>query len=409
MKRLWITLPPLLLLLLATVVFGIGWYFSNEILVANPNTFTSHFDIVAAEAGRLTLPPPPDNVGTAPASADTLKTGRYGFFYETGYGRLGDVIEQTADGNVVRGFDYLGGDQPSTGVSARLDNYYYYVNPEEAHGLPFRDLIIVGLAGRLRAWFIDNQGDVAILMLHGRTGALEETLRPMPTLVDLGYPVMSLAYRNHDASARSPDGFYHYGATEYEDALAGLSVLQQLGYDKVVLYGYSMGGAVALETLEALPDTSIDSEIVGLILDSPMLDARATIIQGARRQNVPFPETIGNYALWVASLRAGIDWQDLDQTRDAAQLAVPVLLIQGRADNITPSAAADRFAERVNAPIRYEQPADVRHAEAWNQDPDAYETWLTEFLGEYVPLTDTTDAELPPSLQPTPPQAPANP
>lgn len=410
MKRLWITLPALLLLLAVTLVFGVGWYFSNQILVARPYTFNPLFEIVAADETTVTLPPPPEDVESAEARANTLKTGRYGFLYDTGYGRLGDVSSGANGGNVVRGFEHLGGELPAAGVGARLDNYYYYLDPQQAHGLPFRDLTIFGFAGPLRAWWIDNSGDVAVLMLHGRTGNLEETLRPMPTLVELGYPVMSLAYRNHDESVRSPDGFYHYGATEYEDVLAGFSVLRQLGYDRVVLYGYSMGGAVALETLEALRAEPTDTEVVGLILDSPMLDARAAIIQGARRQNVPFPETLGNFALWVASLRADIDWDGLDQVVTAPQLDVPVLLIQGRADIVTLVSAADRFAERVTAPLRYEDPAGVRHAEAWNQNPEVYDSWLSEFLEAYVPLAEPQDEPgLPQGLEPTPPTPPAAP
>ena len=47
---------------------------------------------------------------------------------------------------------------------------------------------LVSDAGRLKAWWIDQDSDTAVLMLHGRRrGNIQETLRALPIVVKSGY------------------------------------------------------------------------------------------------------------------------------------------------------------------------------------------------------------------------------
>jgi len=146
----------------------------------------------------------------------------------------------------------------------------------------------------------------------------------------------------------------------------------------VVLYGASMGGAVALEALKRWPADA--PEVVGVVLDSPLIDPYPVIELGAVKAGMPLPGPLTQLGLFVAGLRTGVDYGSLRQYRHAADIHVPVLLIAGEGDSTIPIEAVDRFAQAVAAPLTYVRLPDVEHVEAWNQDPAAYAEWLRLFL-----------------------------
>jgi uncharacterized protein len=198
----------------------------------------------------------------------------------------------------------------------------------------------------------------------------------VPTIVKEGFSVLALAYRSHGDSAMSPDGFYHYGESEWHDVVTALNFLEEKGVKNVILYGFSMGAEVVLETfhnhIHTLP-------IKAIILDAPFLDPRTIFINSAKKMNLPLPQLITSWAMFVARLRSGIHWQDLDQRIDAANIDVPVLLFAGTADTTIPVALVDDFASRV-PDIAYHKNEGVEHVESWNHNPEVYEAQLRAFL-----------------------------
>lgn len=369
----------LIFLLLLAAAVAIGWYFSNSILVPQPYGLMPEFEILAVAEGQVVLPAP----STSAQFADTRRSGTYGLLWGEGHGLLGEVVADDGD-RVTRALTLVSGTLPVVGDEARMDNFIYRNNPKEDFGLEYESLSLQGQAGALQAWWMPQSKDTAVLMLHGRRrGAIQETLRILPTLHDMGYSVLSLSYRNHSDSAPSPDGFFHYGDSEWEDAVTGLEYLQNQGIKRVVLYGFSMGSTVALEALERMPPGL--PEVQALIIDSPLLDPRTIFQQGARNMNLPFADIITDWALLIARFRAGVNWQALDQRRTAAQINVPVLLIAGTADGTVPIALVDEFAALI-PDVEYRRLNGVEHVEAWNQTPDAYGAWVRSFLSENAPL-----------------------
>jgi uncharacterized protein len=87
----------------------------------------------------------------------------------------------------------------------------------------------------------------------------------------------------------------------------------------------------------------------------------------------------------IAALRAGVNWNKLDQQLYAHKINLPVLLIAGTADTTIPIALADSFASRVKT-IDYRRLEGVEHVEGWNQNATAYEGWLRAFLQKVAPL-----------------------
>ena len=368
--------------MLLALVVGVGWYFSSLVLKPQPYGLMPEFELIDGSADTVTLP--------APASrgqfADTRRTGTYGLVWAGGHGVLGDVLS-SSETQLTRSLQVSAGEPPRSGEPARLDTFVYRQNPQEDLGLAYEALTLKGEVGNVQAWWLTGDADTAVLMLHGRRrGDLPETLRVMPTLVGAGYSVLALAYRNHGRSSPSPDGFYHYGHSEWRDALTGLEFLQNQGVKRVVLYGFSMGGAVALETFKHLSGSApAKLSVAAIILDSPLLDPRSVFRLGAENMGLPLAGPLTDLALGVARLRAGVNWTALDQRRTAVHISVPVLLIAGAAEQTVPIAVVDDFAAALpNA--EYHRLEDADHVEAWNRDPAAYESWVSAFLQKHAAL-----------------------
>ncbi|MDT3682816.1 MAG: alpha/beta fold hydrolase [Truepera sp.] len=369
-----------LLVLAAVIVAGVGWVLSGRVIVPKPYGLEPEFELAAVRdlgggAYAVTIPEPGD---TPAQHANPRVEGTYALMWDGGYGALGETTAE-GDGTVTRTLTTLHGAAPTSGAPARIDNFYYRQDPKADLGLEFEDLTLEGPVGELRAWYVPAEQRTAVLLLHGRRrGELIETLRFTKALNELGLPVLALAYRNHDGSDESPDGLYHYGGSEWQDALVGALELARRGHERVILYGLSMGGAVALEALERWPEAA--PEVVAVVLDSPLVSPAAVVELGARKAGMPLQGALARLALLVARIRTGVDFAGLEQRTSAPGIGVPVLLIAGEDDSTVPIGAVDAFAAAVSSPITYLRLPGVEHVEAWNHDPARYAQWLGEFV-----------------------------
>ena len=369
----------LIVLILIGALAAIGWYLSDRFLVPAPYRLMPEFEIIAAEDGTVVLPAPPDRPRQF---ARTRVEGVYNLLWDGGYGRLGPIVRD--DGTTVtRGLEVTEGTVPQAGDAASVDVTVFRRDPRSDHGIAFEELRLAGEAGDVAAWWIPRDSDAAVLVVHGRRRAdRTEALRILPTLVDLGYSVLVLSWRNHDRSAPSEDGLYRYGAVEYRDALTGLEYLRDRAVRRVALYGFSTGATIGLEAAERWPDGAPTLE--GMVLDSPLIDLRASVRQSARRMGLP--DVVSNVTLAVAGLRTGVRWADIDQRRNADDIGVPLLVFAGTADGTIPIEVVDEFVRAVRAPVAYERLEGVEHVEGWNVAPERYEESVRGFLAEVLPL-----------------------
>jgi len=307
--------------------------------------------------------------------------GSYGLMWDDGgvigYGRLGPVHEH-GGASVARRLTVVHGEPPRAGSDARLDVTLHRRDPRADLGLAFEDVRIVGPVGAVAAWWLPAEGDAAVVMVHGRRrGDRSEALRALPTVVASGASVLVASYRNHDRSDPSPDGLFHYGASEADDLLAALSWLRERGVRRVVLVTYSMGGAVSMLARERWPAEG--PELLGLSMDAPLVDPSEVIAHGARQAGVPAPLARAGIAL--ASRRIGAPLAALDLRRGAHTLDVPLLLHATTGDDTIPIGLVDAFAAAVPADLlTYRRLETGGHVEAWNVDPEGYEAALEDFL-----------------------------
>jgi uncharacterized protein len=387
-RRLLISIIFFFVALALVGLVAVGWVFSNSILQVQPYGLQPEFEILEVTATTITLPEPPNEnqfANTRREGVYNLRWGDANVLSATtnvasemtlNYGRLGKILSDEG-GKVVRELEVIAGSPPNVGDGARLESFVFLRNPKEDLGIDYETLTLSGEVGNLQAWWIDEQADTAVLMVHGRRrGTVQETLRAMPTIVAEGFSVLAMAYRSHGDSALSSDGFYHYGASEWRDAVVALEFLGGKGVKNVILYGFSMGAEVVLETFHNHTHTL---SVKAIILDAPFLDPRPIFRDGAVKMNLPLPDLLTDWAMFVARLRAGIDWPTLDQRMNASKIDVPVLLFAGTADSTIPIELVDEFASKVHD-IKYHRNEGVEHVESWNHNPDVYEAQLRAFL-----------------------------
>lgn len=364
-----------LIILLVLVVIAATWAYSEQIesglLAAELAPPVYDLEVLIVGGGRVTL------------SGGAEVPGIWGLEWETGYARVGPVSSVTAVGVTRPLLEAAGYLRP--GLAARLDPLVYESDPADA-GLAYEPVIVEGPLGNYPAWRTEGSDDTWVLLVHGRDSSRRQALRALPSLAASGFPTLTVTYRN-DQGAPSAGGRSGLGDPEWEDLEAAVGYALDQGAADVVLMGFGTGGTTAAIFLR---ESDLASAVVGLVLDSPVLDPGAAVDAHARSRNVP--GFIVGWAKGLAMLRFGMDWGGLSQVGPDARFEVPILLFHGGADAEAPVEVSDRFAALHPGLVTYVRTPGAAHAASWNLNPEAYEAALAAFLGEVAagpaPVTD---------------------
>ncbi|GAA2603470.1 alpha/beta fold hydrolase [Actinomadura fulvescens] len=356
-----------LVLVLGAATAGIGWYFSG---VA---TEVSHED----EYPLTVLDTAPGSV-TLPKDKATTLPGTWALAWKGGRAMLGPVVSTTPDA-VVRKVTTVSQGTLAKGTKVYLDHWVYGGDPRASLGLDFQNVAYPSKLGPMPAWLVPGKSynSTWVIGVHGRNADKLETMRAIPAVHRLGLPMLSIAYRNDVGAPASPDGRNHLGATEWNEVASAIAYARGRGATGVVLYGWSMGGAMAMTALRRAADPAF---IRGVALDSPVMDWSATLDkQGAERD---LPGIVTGAAKLILQRRVGIDLDDFDQRRYAPHLRTPTLLFTTNDDATVDNGPSVTFAKTAPPGMVTHIATPGDHTDAWNVDPPAYERALTGFLAK---------------------------
>jgi len=369
-----------ILIVLIAVVLGGGWYFSNVVrdTALQPKSVDLRplLEVIAVGEDRITL-----GVTGELQNDDWRKNGIWGLRWDEGYAQVGGIVD-IHDQEVVREFVPLMGNL-SIGDRVGLYIFAFPDDPEQAFGLPTRRVSYASPLGQFPAWFIEGSSNTWFIVVHGKKDAPpREALRSSPVLpaaAEFGMPALIISYRNDVGAPASPDGFHRYGQTEWQDLQGAVQYAIEHGAERLVLMGYSMGGAMILNFLYQSP---LADKVVGIILDAPMLNFGATVESGAMQLGVSrFFTGIGKF---ISTLRFDINWEDLNYISRADQLTLPLLLFHGNADTTVPIEISDSLATRWLAMLTYAPIRGATHIRSWNLNPDLYEKEVSRFLQDLI-------------------------
>lgn len=352
-----------LLLIVLAVGAAVSWHFSDDVLVPNHSTWAKQTKVVALPPGRIVLA----------RNEESERPGTYGLEWPAGHATLGAVVIENADTvtrrlRAVRG--YL---VPEMDVGIESD--VYVGNPRQALGLPFQSIEVPGELGPMPAWLVPAKGRTWAIVVHGINGTPQGGLRLVPTLHRAELPIMLITYREDQGAPASPDGFHHMGLTEWRDLEAAARYALAHGAQRLVLAGYSMGGAIVSQFMEK---SRLAGRVAGLVLDAPVLDWRKVLEFNAEQMGLA-----GFAALpveWAIGARIDADWDSLDALAHLQDFHLPILLFHGTDDKVVPIATSNDFAAELPRWVTYYRVPKAGHTQSWNIDPRLYERRLGAFL-----------------------------
>ncbi|NLU67438.1 alpha/beta fold hydrolase [Streptomyces sp. HNM0574] len=321
---------------------------------------------------------------TLTRSLTSLLPGTYGLAGRHGHAVVGPVVEGpdgqgAAADTVVRALLRTGPGELGPGDRVRLTPQVYSGDPVGALGLASAEADVPGELGTLPAWFVPGGRRTWVIAVHGLGATREQALCVLPFLAERRVPVLVLGYRGDAGAPRPADGVGHLGNTEWRDLDAAIRYAMRYGAERVVLHGWSTGASMALQ---AAANSALRDRVAGLVLDSPVLDWRATVRALASARHVPKP--LLPLVLRAAQGRAGLGTERLATAAEPRRLAVPTLLFHGPADSVAPWQASRDFAAAREDLVTLHTVNGAPHAAMWNADPEKYEEALRRFLTPLV-------------------------
>ena len=176
----------------------------------------------------------------------------------------------------------------------------------------------------LKGWFhLKNFNKKTILFLHGNAGNLDNRIDKLNSLGSMEINFLIIAWRGYSGNLGSPS---EVGL--YKDALGAIKWLNEKGIsnDQIVLYGESLGTAIATEVGQ-------NKNFAGIILEAPftsMVDMGQKI-----------------YPIFPVRFLLKDKYESKNKIKN---LKSPILVLHGRKDKIVPFYMGEKIFEMANNP-----------------------------------------------------------
>ncbi len=247
-------------------------------------------------------------------------------------------------------------------------------------GLPYDDIAFSSRTDglRLKGWLLKApQNRMTVICAHGyRQNRLQQDVPLLAiarALVDCGVNVLMFDFRN---CGESEGAITSVGLYEVRDVLGAVDFVRAQPdiSQKVVLFGFSMGAAVAILAGEQEP------EVTAVIADSPFADLTSYLKENfsvwTELPAVPFNRTI----LSVLPVLTGLEPDKVSPVRDVGMLhGRPLLLIHGEADADIAISNSEGL-QRAYPAARLVRIPGAQHVKGFKTDRELYLTEVLAFL-----------------------------
>lgn len=222
-------------------------------------------------------------------------------------------------------------------------------------GLEFEPVILNASDGvRLDGWFLPHdEARASLLFFHGNAGNISHRLDSLALFHQLGLAVLIIDYRGYGRSGGEPSeaGLYW----DAEAAWQYLTLERQIPPERILLFGRSLGGAVA-------GYLATQHQALGVVLESTFTSA---------------PDLASDLypwlpARWLTSL-------EFDTRTRLSAVEMPLMAIHSLQDEIIPFAHGEALYRAAKPPKRFLQ-LNGGHNQGFMHSGDQYHRGLDEFI-----------------------------
>ncbi len=232
-----------------------------------------------------------------------------------------------------------------------------------AAGLAYEDVFFTASDGvRLHGWFIPGTEATTWVWFHGNAGNISHRVENIALLRrHLGANIFIFDYRGYGQSEghAEEEGTY----LDAEAALAYLRSRQDVDPARLVLFGRSIGSAIAVEL-------AARHQVLAVVLESPFTSIPAL----AQRLYPYLPASV--IALFMETR-----YNSLDRIRD---VHAPLLVLHGDQDEIVPLDMGQELFEAANSPKRFHVIPGAHHNDAYIVGGEAYFQALRAFMEDVL-------------------------
>jgi uncharacterized protein len=357
------------ILVLGTKIVQFSQAIGDDMFSQHVTDVVYDIDVVGVGGGKIMLA----------RTAETERIGLWSIESETAQGQIAEIIS-ISDTEVERVFKAIDG-EISAGDRVRMLGDVFFGDPKEALDITFDSVRAVSSLGVNPAWYVDGDGETWVIFVHGRAGdGRGEALRLLPALKEQRLPVLVISYRSDGTAPEAPGAAVGWGYDEWLDVKAAVRLAEVEGAKRVVLIGSDLGANAIMTYLHEAGDLTAVS---GVVLEAPVLDVQATVERAAADFGIP--GILRAFTSGLVRVRYGVDWPDVNQIDRASQFDVPILLLVGTEDPMTPVSVMQEFAEAVpDGLVTVVTVEGGSPGTLWNVDPAAYETTVLEFITRLI-------------------------
>jgi pimeloyl-ACP methyl ester carboxylesterase len=200
-----------------------------------------------------------------------------------------------------------------------------------------------------------------LLYLHGNGFNIGANLSHAARFHQLGFSVLLMDYRGYGRS----EGEFPHEAQVYEDAETMWHYLvetRQISPDRIIVYGHSLGGAIAIDLAARHP------QLAGLIVDGSFTSMRHMVALSPMLRFFP------------------IDWlltQQFNSLEKIRMLQIPILFIHGTADAKVPASMSQTLHEAAPQSQLYLVP-DAGHNDVAERAGTTYLETVQQFAQQAI-------------------------
>ncbi|MDP9174910.1 MAG: alpha/beta hydrolase [Planctomycetota bacterium] len=240
---------------------------------------------------------------------------------------------------------------------------------------------------KITGWWIPNesaQGKCAIIV-HGYSDAKIGAIAWAPLLRSLGFAILAVDLRGHGDSDFRVCTAGYWERRDLNQVIDQLRAARGESVAQILLFGISMGAAVAAATAALRDDVS------AVILECPYADFAKAAAYQAMRLGMPGP-FFQNAAISLAQWIAGCDFSAVRPVELIPELNCPVLVIQACDDPFLSPEDLQAMRKAVES-----RPAGRGHSIFWPlegvhhvvgfcEDPAEYRRRIENFIAQALPI-----------------------